>query len=39
MTKPTRVLLMVENVSRARDHRLRKHATALIQPRMDDTIN
>jgi len=31
MTKPIRVLLMVENVSLARDHRLRKHAAALVE--------
>jgi glycosyltransferase involved in cell wall biosynthesis len=38
MTKPTRVLLMVENVSLARDHRLRKHATALIDAGMEVTV-
>ncbi|HEV8173165.1 MAG TPA: glycosyltransferase family 4 protein [Actinoplanes sp.] len=38
MTKPTRVLLMVENVSLARDHRLRKHATALVEAGMDVTV-
>ena len=30
MSKPIRVLLMVENVALGRDHRLRKHATALV---------
>jgi len=38
MTKPTRVLLMVENVSLARDHRLRKHATALVEAGVDVTV-
>jgi glycosyltransferase involved in cell wall biosynthesis len=38
MTKPTRVLLMVENVSFARDHRLRKHAAALAQAGMRVTV-
>ncbi len=31
MTRRNRVLLMIENISLARDHRLRKHATALIE--------
>lgn len=35
---PTRVLLMVENVSLARDHRLRKHAAALTDAGMDVTV-
>ena len=38
MTKPIRVLLMVENVSLGRDHRLRKHATALVQAGMHVTV-
>jgi glycosyltransferase involved in cell wall biosynthesis len=38
MRKPTRVLLMVENVSLARDHRLRKHAAALAQAGMRVTV-
>jgi glycosyltransferase involved in cell wall biosynthesis len=38
MSKPTRVLLMVENVSLARDHRLRKHATALTEAGMQVTV-
>lgn len=38
MTKPTRVLLMVENVSLTRDHRLRKHATALVEAGMHVTV-
>jgi len=37
-TKPTRVLLMVENVSLGRDHRLRKHAAALIKAGMTVTV-
>lgn len=31
MTRRNRVLLLIENVSLARDHRLRKHSTALIE--------
>jgi glycosyltransferase involved in cell wall biosynthesis len=38
MTKPIRVLLMVENVSLARDHRLRKHAAALAAAGMTVTV-
>jgi glycosyltransferase involved in cell wall biosynthesis len=38
MTRPTRVLLMVENVSLARDHRLRKHAAALAGAGMTVTV-
>jgi glycosyltransferase involved in cell wall biosynthesis len=38
MTRPTRVLLMVENVSLARDHRLRKHAAALAEAGMRVTV-
>ena len=38
MTRPTRVLLMVENVSLARDHRLRKHAAALVEAGMRVTV-
>jgi glycosyltransferase involved in cell wall biosynthesis len=38
MTKPIRVLLMVENVSLARDHRLRKHAAALAGAGMRVTV-
>jgi glycosyltransferase involved in cell wall biosynthesis len=38
MTKPIRVLLMVENVSLARDHRLRKHAAALAEAGMRVTV-
>ena len=38
MTKPTRVLLMVENVSLARDVRLPKHATALADAGMQVTV-
>jgi glycosyltransferase involved in cell wall biosynthesis len=38
MTRPTRVLLMVENVSLARDHRLRKHAAALTGAGMTVTV-
>jgi len=37
-TKPTRVLLMVENVPLGRDHRLRKHAAALINAGMTVTV-
>ena len=37
-TKPTRVLLMVENVSLARDVRLPKHAAALIEAGMEVTV-
>ncbi|GAA2589451.1 hypothetical protein GCM10010435_80030 [Winogradskya consettensis] len=33
-----RVLLMVENVSLARDHRLRKHAAALVEAGMQVTV-
>ena len=36
--KPVRVLLMVENVSFARDHRLRKHAAALVEAGMTVTV-
>ncbi|MEV6637988.1 glycosyltransferase family 4 protein [Actinoplanes sp. NPDC051470] len=36
--KPIRVLLMVENVSIARDHRLRKHAAALVRAGMTVTV-
>jgi glycosyltransferase involved in cell wall biosynthesis len=38
MTKPLRVLLMVENVALARDHRLRKHAGALVQAGAQVTV-
>jgi len=38
MTTPPRVLLMVENVSLARDHRLRKHASALVEAGMAVTV-
>lgn len=38
MRKTTRVLLMVENVSLARDHRLRKHAAALVDAGMQVTV-
>jgi len=38
MSKPIRVLLMVENVSLARDHRLRKHAAALVEAGMAVTV-
>jgi glycosyltransferase involved in cell wall biosynthesis len=38
MTKPIRVLLMVENVPLGRDHRLRKHAAALTQAGMQVTV-
>lgn len=38
MTRPVRVLLMVENVSLARDHRLRKHAAALVGAGMRVTV-
>jgi glycosyltransferase involved in cell wall biosynthesis len=38
MTKPIHVLLMVENVSLARDHRLRKHAGALVEAGMRVTV-
>lgn len=38
MTTPARVLLMVENVSLARDHRLRKHASALVAAGMSVTV-
>jgi glycosyltransferase involved in cell wall biosynthesis len=38
MSKPIRVLLMVENVSLARDHRLRKHAAALVAAGMAVTV-
>jgi glycosyltransferase involved in cell wall biosynthesis len=38
MTKPIRVLLMVENVSLGRDHRLRKHASALTEAGMRVTV-
>jgi glycosyltransferase involved in cell wall biosynthesis len=37
-TKPTRVLLMVENVSLGRDVRLRKHAASLVQAGMTVTV-
>ena len=36
--KPIRVLLMVENISLARDHRLRKHAAALVEAGMTVTV-
>ena len=38
MSKPIRVLLMVENVPLGRDHRLRKHATALLAAGMRVTV-
>lgn len=38
MTRPVRVLLMVENVALARDHRLRKHAAALAGAGMTVTV-
>jgi len=38
MTRAIRVLLMVENVSLARDHRLRKHAAALAEAGMRVTV-
>jgi glycosyltransferase involved in cell wall biosynthesis len=38
MSKPIRVLLMVENVPIGRDHRLRKHATALVAAGMKVTV-
>jgi glycosyltransferase involved in cell wall biosynthesis len=38
MTTGNRVLLMVENVSLARDHRLRKHAAALIEAGFEVTV-
>jgi glycosyltransferase involved in cell wall biosynthesis len=36
--RPARVLLMVENVALARDHRLRKHAAALVAAGMRVTV-
>jgi glycosyltransferase involved in cell wall biosynthesis len=36
--KPIRVLLMIENISLARDHRLRKHAAALVEAGMIVTV-
>ncbi|GAA0558309.1 glycosyltransferase family 4 protein [Paractinoplanes ferrugineus] len=38
MSKPIRVLLMVENVPLGRDHRLRKHAAALVAAGMQVTV-
>jgi glycosyltransferase involved in cell wall biosynthesis len=38
MTRPIRVLLMVENVPLGRDHRLRKHASALVAAGMQVTV-
>ena len=38
MSKPIRVLLMVENVALGRDHRLRKHAATLIDAGMRVTV-
>src|SRR4051794_22554042 len=38
MTRPVRVLLMVENVPLGRDHRLRKHAAALVAAGMKVTV-
>ncbi|GIF01423.1 glycosyltransferase family 4 protein [Paractinoplanes rishiriensis] len=38
MSTPTRVLLVVENVALARDHRLRKHAAALVEAGMRVTV-
>jgi glycosyltransferase involved in cell wall biosynthesis len=38
MNKPIRVLLMVENVPLGRDHRLRKHAAALVAAGMQVTV-
>src|SRR6266508_4991589 len=34
----TKVLLMIENISFARDHRLRKHAAALVEAGMSVTV-
>ncbi|WP_199512406.1 glycosyltransferase family 4 protein [Nucisporomicrobium flavum] len=38
MSRPIRVLLMVENVALARDHRLRKHAAALVAAGLSVTV-
>ncbi|MET0419916.1 MAG: glycosyltransferase family 4 protein [Actinoplanes sp.] len=38
MSTPIRVLLMVENVALGRDHRLRKHAAALVAAGMEVTV-